>query len=434
VPLHRYTVGSMRISGVFFLCALCASAEVRTMTLRQALDLALKQSPDVMLARLDQQKAREQVIIAGDPFQPKVYVGTGLAYTSGPPVSIEGAAPSIFQAKTQMALFDRPQSLQKAVARENVRGSDSEIARQEDEVAYRVASLFLDAEQARQGLEAAQREAENLGRVRQLVAARVAEGQELPIKTREADVALLKSRQRVESLTLDAGDAEISLAVVLGLGADDRVRPSEEQRPPLAGADSEDQAIQSALESNPDLRRLQSNLQAKQLEIKGYRAARLPKINLVAQYELFTKYYINDYFTKFQRNGTQLGISIDVPLWVGSAPRAYISQAEADVAKIKTEVDRTRSRIAGDLRRAFQDVKRAETSREVARADLDLSREQLSIDLAQMDEGRLPMAAVEQARATEQEKWLVYYQSQHTVERARLNVLRLSGTLVASLK
>ncbi len=88
------------------------------MTLRQALDLALAQSPDLVLARLDQQKARYQVTIAHDPFVPKVFGGSGAAWTSGFPTSIDGSAPAIFQAKTQMALFDRPQSYQVAQANE----------------------------------------------------------------------------------------------------------------------------------------------------------------------------------------------------------------------------------------------------------------------------------------------------------------------------
>ena len=65
----------------------------------------------------------------------------------------------------------------------------------------------------------------------------------------------------------------------------------------------------------------------------------------------------------------------------------------------------------------------------MARADLDLTREELTIDLAQMDEGRLPLATVEALRATENEKWVAYYEAQHTAEVARLNVLRQTGTL-----
>jgi outer membrane protein TolC len=404
------------------------------MTLRQALELALAQSPEVTLARLDQQRARYQVTIAHDPFSPKVFAGSGAAYTNGFPASIDGAAPAIFQAKTQMAIFDRPQTYQIRQANENLRGSGIEVGRQQDEVAYRVASLFLDAEQATQSLAAAQREAENLTRVRELVGVRVSEGRELPIKSKEADLAVLRARQRVDALGFDLSDAETSLAVALGLSAEDRVRAAQEERPAVAVPGSEEQTIAEAIANNRDLKRLESNLQAKTLEIKGYRAMRLPKVNLIAQYERFAQYYYQGFYPKFQSNSVQLGASFDVPLLVGRAPRAYASQAETDMAKIRVEEDRTRTRIAADLHRAFQDVARADGALAVARLDLDLARDQLSVDLAQMDEGRIPMAAVEQARAVEQDKWLVYYAAQHTVERSRLNVLRQTGTLAEALK
>src|SRR5437762_12948062 len=125
----------MRTLAVFLLCTVCGLSEVKTMTLRQALDVALAQSPELLLARLDQQKARAQVIIARDPFLPKVYGGSGAAWTSGFPASIDGAAPSIFQAKTQMAIFDRPQTYQIAQATENLRTADIDVGRQQEEIA-----------------------------------------------------------------------------------------------------------------------------------------------------------------------------------------------------------------------------------------------------------------------------------------------------------
>ena len=54
----------------------------------------------------------------------------------------------------------------------------------------------------------------------------------------------------------------------------------------------------------------------------------------------------------------------------------------------------TRERITLETRKGFQDVIRAQTARKVAQEDLDLSREQLSVLLAQMNEGR---ASVERA-------------------------------------
>ena len=65
---------------------------------------------------------------------------------------------------------------------------------------------------------------------------------------------------------------------------------------------------------------------------------------------------------------------------------------------------------------------------------LEEMREELSVDLAQFEEGKVPLSRVETLRAMENEKFLVYYVSRQTSERARLNVLRLTGTLLATLK
>ena len=424
----------MRITVALLICTSCLFAETKTMTLREALNLALAQNPDLLLARLDQQKARAQVTLARDPFQPKVFAGSGAAWTSGFPASIDGSAPAIVQVKTQMALFDQPQRYQIAEANENLRGAAIDSTRRQDEVAYRVAALFLDAERAARSVAAAQREIENLARVFDLVKVRVDEGRELPIASKRADLALRGARRTADSLTLDQVQAETSLAVVLGLKPDDRVRAAEEEHPGLAVPTSEQDAIAAVLENNPELKRFESSMQAKELEIKSYKAQRLPKVNLIAQGEVFAKYYYQNYFATFQRFSGQFGASIDVPVLAGRSARAYISQAEADIEKLRIQTDQTRARITADVRRSFQEVKRAESGRDFAREDLDVTRDQVSVDLAQYDEGRLPMAAVEQARALEQEKWLAYYDAQHAVEVARLNVLRDTGTLLAALK
>jgi outer membrane protein TolC len=272
-------------------------------------------------------------------------------------------------------------------------------------------------------------------RVRELVEARVSEGRELPIESKKAALAVLRNKQRADVLTTDLVRAETSLAVVLGLNPDDRVRAAQEERSMLALPASEDATIEEALANSRELRRLESNMQSKTLEIKGYKAMRLPKVNLVAQYSLLGKYnnYL-DYFQRFQRHNAELGGSIEIPLLTGRASEAYVSQAESDLGKLRIEVSRTRSRITANLRRQYQELKQAESARDLARMDLDVAREQVTLDLAQSDEGRVPLAKVEESRAIEQQKWMAYYESQHAAESARLNLLRETGTLVAALK
>jgi hypothetical protein len=41
---------------------------------------------------------------------------------------------------------------------------------------------------------------------------------------------------------------------------------------------------------------------------------------------------------------------------------------------------------------------------------------------------------VDNARLAEQEKWIAFYDTQHVVESARLDLLRQTGTLLAALR
>lgn len=425
----------MKSSALFVILAVSAMAETRTMTLRQALDRALEQNPEVLLARLDQQKSRDQVLIAKDPFYPKVYGGGGYAWTNGYPTQINGNPPSIFEAQTDMTLFDRSQTYKVAEAKEGLRGSAFDVTKRQEEAAYQVATLFLDAEQATHSFDAAQKEIDNLAKVKDLMDARVSEGRERPIESKKANFALARAKHSADVLHKNLIVAETSLAQVLGYGPDDHVRAAAEERTAIAVPVSEETSIEEALEHSPDLKRMESDMQKKTLEIKSYHAARLPKVNLVAQDNVFAKYnYSTQLNYTFRYNNPELGASVTIPLLIGRTARAYSSQAEADLAKLRIEVARTRSRITADLRRAYEEVKSAESSRELAKDDLDLTREQLDLDLAEYEEGRMPLATVETQRALENEKFLAYYVSRQTAERARLNILRLTGTLLAALK
>src|SRR5947207_4925095 len=154
-----------KAAALLFTLSACLHAEVHPMTLRQAVGQALKQNPDIALARLDEENARHGVRVARDPFMPRVTVGSGLAYTSGFPMSIEGSAPSIVQARASQYLFNRPQSYAVAQAKETARGAGYDAAAKRDEVAYRTAALYLDAERSARIGELARKEAEGLQRV-----------------------------------------------------------------------------------------------------------------------------------------------------------------------------------------------------------------------------------------------------------------------------
>jgi outer membrane protein len=421
------------VLGITLCCGL--HAEIHPMTLREAVGRAVAQNPDITLARLDEENARHGVQVAKDPFAPRVTVGSGLAYSNGFPMSIEGSAPSIVQARATQFLFNRQQSFAVAQAKEQVRGAGFEVASKRDEVAYRTASFYLDAERAARVLTLARKEAESLQTVLAAIQAQVKEGRALPLAEKQAALQLARARQLAEALDGDQANAETQLAIAVGFSADDRVHPVAEQRSAAALPESEEHALQTALDSNKELRKLQSQIAAKGLEMRGEKAARLPRVDLVAQYGLFAKFnHYEDYFRSFQRNNGQLGLSFQVPVFSGPGIKGQLAQTQTDITHLRVQLTSARNQISADLQQAFRDVKKTEMSAEVARLDLEVAREQLSVNLAQMQEGRLTLRQVEEARVAENGKWIAFYDAQYAVEKARWNVLRLTGELVPTIE
>lgn len=406
-------------------------AEVHTLTLRQAVELAEKQNPDVALARLEEEKARAGIRVARDPFLPRLIVGSGLAYSNGFPMSIEGSAPSIVQAHAVQDIFNRSQSLLVAQAKEEARGAGVAVGVKQDEVAYRAAALYLDAERAMRIGALAHKAIDSRQQVLESVRAQVQEGRALPLAQKQAELGVARARQLAANLDEDASAAQTQLAVALGFPAEDRVKPVNEERaaPPLPA--SEEQAIQSALESSKEVRQIQSQLVSKGFEMRSEKAARLPKVDLVAQYGMLAKFNnYAEFFQKFQRNNGQLGVSFQVPVF-SPGVNAQVAQTSADMGHLKIELANTRNRISGDLQQSYRDVRKHENASEVARLDLDVARGQLDVDLAMMQEGRLSMRQIEEARLMESDKWIAFYDVQYALEKARWNVLRLSGNLRA---
>ena len=334
-------------------------AEVHSLTLKQAVEVALKENPDVVLARMEEQKAREGIGIAQDPFRPKLFAGSGAAKVWGYPSSIEGSAPSIIQARTDMALFNRPKSYELARVREVARGAAIATQSKSDEVVYQVASEYLDVQQMARTAASLQLETQSLEQASAAVQLRIQEGRELPLESKRIAVDLARATQRYQALEDDLDYARASLAVVLGYPAGDRVETADQEQPALEAPASEAAAQQLALENNKDLRKLESQLQAKGLEVKEYGAGRLPTVDLVAQYALFATSQYQAFFNRVQRNNSEVGAAITIPLVPGTAGKALRAQALTDIEELRTQMNQTRNRIELDTQHSYQEMQKA---------------------------------------------------------------------------
>lgn len=421
----------MKIIVFLGLAAICTAAETRKMDLKATLRRAIEQSPEVILSRFDEASATQSVRVARDPFAPKVVVGSGLAYTYGFPMSIEGSAPSILQVKAIQSLVNRPQSFLVVKAKVEVQSAMQTLQMKRDEVLERTAKLFLDADRLGRNLKLVVSQIENMEAVLASVKARVEEGRALPIEVQRADLNLKKARQRLRILNLDLKQTQHSLAFVLGFEAEDRVEPIGGETMEMSLAAEPELAVREALDNSRELKKLQSDLQAKNLEVRSHQSAWLPQVDLVAQYGLFSRFNNFDvYFNRFQRNNAQLGVSFKFPVVPGPASGAMAAQAQIEVSRLRLRVSNTRNRIEMETRKLFEDLQLQKENRDLARMDLELAREQIEVSLAQMEEGKATRRQVEESRFLEAEKWLAYWDTQYLFDRARISLLAATGGLM----
>lgn len=424
----------------FFLLLVCAVsvtwAEVHALSLKQALEIAAKQNPDILLARLDEQRAHEQVTIAQDPFRPKILAGSDAVYTSGYPNSINGDAPRILGGRMDMSFYNRPRRLELAEVREQAKGSQFASQEKIDDIAYQVTTLFLNAQELAGQAKRVEEQLSSAKAIAQTVISRVNAGYELPVDRTRANVDVVTIEQRLYAARADQADVETQLALILGFSGNDSVRPlGSPDRLDWQPPKSESDAVELAFERNKQLPQLQSGLLAKQIEMASAKASHRPQIDLVAQYSMLLKQDYQDYFpaSSIQRNNGQIGASIALPLLVGSAPGGHLGQSQADFLKLRIQIDQLRNRVISGVHRSYQQLQKAQSALNLAQQQLDLANSDLDELNAQYSQGRVLLSQVDQARLSVNDRSLLVWHDEITIRLAKLDIMHQIGDLMATL-
>ncbi len=415
---------------------LLALADSESLTLKQAVELALANNPEVRIAQAQEEKARQAVREARSPFIPNLVLGSGLAATSGFPLSIEGSAPSVINVVGSGLILNIPQRHLIRETQALARAGTSGAASRRDDVAWRTAATYLELDKAARALEVARREADSLKKLEQLTNERVQAGLEIPLELTRARLAAAKNRQRTVDLEGQVTLQEATLKALLGLPEERRVRTVSDSLPAVsAGAQDETRAVTLALENNPELKRLEQEVQAKEARVEAERAQRWPQMELVAQYAVLSRFNNYDrFFRSFQRHNFELGLAMRLPVFNGTRVSARVGQAEADLTQARQTLENARRNTALEVRRLFQRVRQSEASREVARLELELARENTSVSLARYQEGRVSARELEQARLDESARWNGLLEAGFDVDRARLELLKTTGEIARVLR
>lgn len=417
-------------------CALVASTPATAqISFTTAIDLALKNSPKVLAAEAEVEKARAGLAEAQDVYIPTLTGGSGLGYSYGFPLG----QPSIFNFTSQSLLVDFSQKNYIQAARASLIAANLSLKDIRQAVAEDAAITYLALDRDQQKLAALSDENTYAARLVTIVQDRLDAGQDTQIgltSSRLTAAQIRLARLRTED---DADADRHHLAALTGLPAEGLSVISSSipqfNSPPSAdtvAGESTSPAVQSAY----------AVAKAKQQTARGdSRYLWRPQVYFVAQYSLFAKFNNYDlYYQRFQYNNAGIGIDIRFPVF-DAVRKARARESAAEAARAQHDADLARSQFLEGRQKIRHATAELAARAEVASLDQQLAKQQLDVMLVQLKSGTGNPSAPQMtpkdeqaARIAERQKYVTYLDANFQTQQAQINLMRQTGDLEDWLK
>ncbi len=405
----------------------------RKLTLKEAVTLAVGNSRDLALARLQYGLVQRETGVTRSAFRPNFYTGTGAAYTSGFPLMAGGGVPAIFSLSYDQQIFNPPLKGEQRAAEQRAEEQRLSMEGVRDGVMVRAALEYLELAKVRHAQGLIRGERLSAARILEAMRERAEAGRELPIEVMRAQLTAARIEQRFAQMEDREDSLSGELRDMMGLPPDQPIEVSTEDIPGAASDEAKDLVAQ-AMANNIELKQAETERRAREEKLKGERGGHWPTIALIGQYNVLsnTNNY-TDFFNKFQRNNVIFGLEVRIPIFA-SRTSAAVAFAQANLSAANLALEKKRSELSLDVRRKARQVREADLAGEVARLELQLSQENLRVLQAQFDQGRGSLKDLEAAHLDENDKWLSYLDANYARQQAQLELLRTTGQVAKVLQ
>jgi len=400
-----------------------------------AIDLALKNSPKVLMAQADVEKATAALAEARDAYIPTLVGGSGLGYSYGFPVG----QPSIFNFTSQSLVLNFSQQDYIRAARSSLNAANLALRDARQAVAEDSAITYLALDRDMQRQAALSDQAGFAGRLVTIVQDRADVGQDtrIDLTTARLSAAQIRlSRLRAED---EAAADRAHLARLTGLPAQGLGIVSSSI--PQFSAQATD-ASTAPLPNSPAVESAYASAKAKrQIAFGDARYVWRPQIYFAAQYNRFTKYNNYDlYYRNFQQNNAGIGVQITLPIF-DMVRGAKARESAADAVHAEREADMIRDQFLEGRQKALHAAAELSARAEVASLDQQLAQQQLDAMLVQLNAGTGNLSGVQMtpkdeqtSRIAEREKFLAVLDAGFQMRQAQISLMRQTGDLETWLK
>jgi len=430
--LTRRTRRFAALAALIFLAASAVHAQTQEqLTMKQVVNLALQNSRDLALAKIQYTIAMNQTAVERGDFHPNLYTGSGAAYTNGSPFVPGGGLPSLFNLSYSQTLFNLPLKGQVKAAEDRAASQKIEVDRVRDDVIVRAASAYLELAKVQHSISLRRDDQAGAAKILDVTRDRVAANQELPIEITRGELAAARAREELIKLE---DRAEILAQQIRDLTAIPDNQPitvgAEEPdfSTPQAGTD----LLNLALQNDQGLLEAVNERAARADLLKGARGEHWPTISLVGEYQVleesnnFLRYF--PAHAPFQRNEVAVGVQVSIPLF-SAKTRADIALAKSQLNAAELTLSTKRQQVSLEVQQKTRTERELDATREVARLDLQLAQENVQVLQAKFDQGSVTLRDMEQARLDENDKWVAFLDANFARQQGQLSLLQATGQL-----
>jgi outer membrane protein TolC len=429
-----------RARGIFALAGLLAFAlpspapaqDAGKLSLRQAVALALQNSRELRLARMQYNVALDEAGVSRAAFRPNLYTGAGAAYTHGFPSLPGGQAPSVFELDYSQTIFNPMLKGEQRAAEERAKSQKIEMDRARDDVIVRTATVYLEFAKVQHSAELMRSEEASAEKILEVVRERVAANQELPIEVTRGELTLARIRERIVKLGDRAEALEAQIRDLTAIPDSQSIEVDTEEpsfAEALSSGPSETEMIDLAVQNDRGVAEAENERAAREHILRGARLSRWPTIDLVGQYSILSKFNnYGDFYKKFERNNVNVGLQVTIPLFAAKTS-ANVALAKSQLNAAELRLAQKRQEVRLDVQQKSRSVRELDASRKVARLDLQLAQETLQLLQAKFDQGRATLQEIEQARLEESDKWVAFLDADFARQQAQLTLLQATGQL-----
>jgi len=398
------------------------------LTLKHAIQLALQNSKDIQIAKIQASIADRAAMITKAQFLPNVYAGSGAGYTYGIPETPGGRAPAVFNVTYTEQVINEPLRGQGKEQQAQARAQRITLEDARNSVIVQTASAYLELVKVRHSAELLKKEQESAEKILGVVKQRESEGFELPVEVTRAQLTGAQVSQRLLQLQGREDELEIVLRSQCGLAPEQQIDVTAEDLPGPAEQEGAN-LVALAMQSNTELRLAQADVQAKEFRLKGEKRGYWPTLELVSVYSLLSKFNNYDlFFNHFQKNNYNLGIQAQVPIFSANT-KANVALAQVNLLASKASLSNKQSQVSADVRRKTRRVRETDAGKEVARLELQLVQQDLAQLQARFEEGKVSLPEIEKTRLDENEKWMALLDATFQRQQAQLDLLKTAGQL-----